>query len=94
MKERSYIMCMEERNIRDVASRKIGIKLLDQHQIRSCLPDFTMLIKSIELQRKRREQILSQEQKPFTTQFHLMHDNIFGIFGGRGSGKTSILFSL
>lgn len=94
MKERSYIMCMEERNIRDVASRKIGIKLLDLHQIRSCLPDFTMLIKSIELQRKRREQILSQEQKPFTTQFHLMHDNIFGIFGGRGSGKTSILFSL
>lgn len=85
---------MEERNIRDFASRKIGIKLLDLQQIRSCLPDFTMLIESIKLQRKRSEQIPSQEQKPFTTQFHLMHDNIFGIFGGRGSGKTSILFSL
>ena len=77
-----------------IVSRKIGIKLLDRRQICSCLPNFNMLLQSIELQRNRSITALSQKQKTYTTQFHLMHDNIFGIFGGRGSGKTSILFSL
>lgn len=86
---------MEEKiNVRETASRKIGIKLLDQQQIYSCLPDFNMLMQSIELQRTRSKVALTQSLQMYSTQFHLMHDNIFGIFGGRGSGKTSILFSL
>ena len=72
-------------------SRKIGIKLLDRTQIESTMPDFENIIRNIENIRSR-----ASQQSPFISQdfYHLMYDNIIGIFGGRGSGKTSILYSL
>lgn len=72
-------------------SRKIGIKLLDRTQIESTMPDFENIIQNIENIRFR-----ASQQTPFISQdlYHLMYDNIIGIFGGRGSGKTSILYSL
>lgn len=76
------------------ASRKIGIKLLDRKQIESSLPDFNEIMKVIDRQRNLAELHDRSDNKFKNAQFHLMHDNIFGIFGGRGSGKTSILFSL
>lgn len=77
-----------------VASRKIGIKLLDRKQIESSLPDFNEIMKVIDRQRNLAELHDRSDNKFKNAQFHLMHDNILGIFGGRGSGKTSILFSL
>lgn len=76
------------------ASRKIGIKLLDRKQIESSLPDFNEIMKVIDRQRNLAELHDRSDHKFKNAQFHLMHDNILGIFGGRGSGKTSILFSL
>lgn len=81
-------------NITQAASRKIGIKLLDRKQIESSLPDFSEIIKVIDRQRSLAELHDGSDYKFENAQFHLMHDNILGIFGGRGSGKTSILFSI
>ena len=82
----------EERkySVNDI-SRKIGIKLLDRTQIESTMPNFENIIQNIENIRFR-----ASQQTPFISQdlYHLMYDNIIGIFGGRGSGKTSILYSL
>lgn len=73
------------------ASRKIGIKLLDERQIGSTFPDYNRVLDIIENQRRR----VSQKTVYISDHhYHLMHDNVIGIFGGRGSGKTSILFSL
>jgi|GEM_PF-4484796 len=73
------------------ASRKIGIKLLDKRQIDSTFPDYDRILNIIEEQRKRVSHKNTYISDPY---YHLMHDNVIGIFGGRGSGKTSILFSL
>src|SRR5699024_4535058 len=50
--------------------------------------------KVIDRQRSLAELHDGSDYKFENAQFHLMHDNILGIFGGRGSGKTSILFSI
>ena len=80
----------QESNFKEYISRKIGIKLLDFLQIQSIMPDFMELLKAISIQRER----ASGSGQYMTANYHLMHDNIFGILGGRGSGKTSVLFSL
>ena len=80
----------QELNFKDYISQKIGIKLLDFFQIQSIMPNFMELLKAINMQRER----ASGSEKYMTANYHLMNDNIFGILGGRGSGKTSVLFSL
>lgn len=80
----------ETEEFKNSVSRKIGIKLLDSLQIQSVMPDFKELLKSICVQRERANSLKFH----MNTGYHLMHDNIFGILGGRGSGKTSVLFSL
>ncbi|MDR3601778.1 MAG: hypothetical protein P4L49_15055 [Desulfosporosinus sp.] len=78
------------------ASRKIGIKLLDGEQLKNSFPQCDNLLKNIQLQRERAafQNGGKQKSKLIEHEYYLMHDNIFGIFGGRGSGKTSVLFSL
>lgn len=78
------------------ASRKIGVKLLDPVQLENAFPQYDDLMRNIELQRERAELQNDgfQSTRLIEQEYYLMHDNIFGIFGGRGSGKTSVLFSL
>ena len=85
---------MKIKSVTQSASRKIGIKLLDKKQIESSLPDFQEIMKTIDRQRCLAELHDQSSYSVQNDQFHLMHDNIIGILGGRGSGKTSILFSL
>lgn len=80
----------QELNFKECISRKIGIKLLDFLQLQSVMPDFTELLKAVSMQRDR----AAGPGQYMDANYHLMHDNIFGILGGRGSGKTSVLFSL
>lgn len=78
-------------------SRKIGIKLLDQKQLTNVFPQVGKLLKHIKYQRERvtRQNAGNESAKKLIEhEYYLMHDNIFGIFGGRGSGKTSVMFSL
>lgn len=80
-----------EQTIFDKVSRKIGIKLLDNTQIETLFPEYNRMLKMIDEQRNR---ISSGGEYVTNERYHLMHDNILGIFGSRGSGKTSIIFSL
>lgn len=75
------------------ASRKIAVKPLDREQILSSLPDYDQLYHAVQM-RRRRQNKANGDLTENTEQSHLMHDNIMAIFGGRGSGKTSVLLSL
>ena len=93
-KEQTY--SERQYSINDV-SRKIGIKLLDESQIASTLINYDQLLKNIDYIRDRAQQHAewsTPQHCPGNMDNHLMYDNIIGIFGGRGSGKTSILYSL
>ena len=81
----------EYKNILNSASKKIGIKLLDNNQIETLLPEYNRILKMIQEQRNR---IANGGIYITDEQYHFMHDNVIGIFGSRGSGKTSIIFSL
>ena len=82
---------LNEQTIFDKVSKKIGIKLLDNAQIETLFPEYKRMLKMIDEQRNR----VSNGGVYITNErYHLMHDNILGIFGSRGSGKTSIIFSL
>lgn len=78
------------------ASRKIGVKLLDPIQLENTFPQYNDLMRNIELQRERADVQSNgyHNKKLIEHEHYLMHDNIFSLFGGRGSGKTSVLFSL
>lgn len=72
------------------ASRKIGVKLLDPDQLRFTFPQYEDFKLRIDRQRDRAK----PSDQPDNSGLHLMHDNLYAIFGGRGTGKTSVLYSL
>ena len=80
-----------DKKVLNTISKKIGIKLLDKKQIEILFPEYERMLDMIEKQRNRASNggIYVKNER-----YHLMHDNILGIFGGRGSGKTSVIFSL
>lgn len=71
---------------------KNGVKTLTETQIKNGLPGYDLLKKKIEIIR---ENASSTENWSDNGLFeNLKYDNIFSILGGRGAGKTSILFTL
>lgn len=71
---------------------KNGVKTLTETQIKNGLPGYDLLKKKIEIIR---ENAASTENLSYDGLFeNLKYDNIFSILGGRGAGKTSILFTL
>ena len=72
---------------------KIGIKELTAHQLAEGLPNYNTMHNRIEKIRRESAYVdkVDLEHNPFET---LKYDNIFSILGGRGAGKTSILFTL
>lgn len=80
-------------DLKYVPYHKTGIKLLDEHQMENLFPNYENLLERIEEHRKK----LQQMQKSVLekdSQYNLMYDNIFSIFGKRGAGKTSAVFTL
>lgn len=70
---------------------KSGIKTLNSTQINNGLPGYDLLKSKIEIIREKAVGIDNLEENLFE---NLKYDNIFSILGGRGAGKTSILFTL
>ncbi len=70
---------------------KSGIKTLNETQINNGLPGYDLLKNKIEIIRENAAANFNLEENLFE---NLKFDNIFSILGGRGAGKTSILFTL
>lgn len=72
---------------------KIGIKELTLKQLSEGLPNYDVLVDKVKKIREESKKVdrVYLERNSFET---LKYDNIFSILGGRGAGKTSILFTL
>lgn len=70
---------------------KSGVKTLTDTQIKNGLPGYDLLKDKIETIRANAKSITQLDGESFE---NLKYDNIFSILGGRGAGKTSILFTL
>lgn len=71
---------------------KVGIKLLADEQMENVFPNYEILLEKIKCHRKA---IAKLEGKALADyQYNMMYDNVFAIFGKRGTGKTSVIFSL
>lgn len=73
-------------------AHKVGIKLLTEQQLKNVLPSYQNLLERIENHRK--QIIESGGDEPRHYQYNMMYDNVFSILGQRGTGKTSVAFTL
>lgn len=71
---------------------KVGIKVLSEVQLENVLPTYHNLFRKIDVCRKVAQQELKISGRHY--QYNLMYDNIFSILGHRGTGKTSVAFTL
>lgn len=71
---------------------KVGIKILSDIQMNNVFPNYMDVINRIEGHRKWLEDHQMQRLKRY--QYNLMYDNVISIFGKRGTGKTSVAFTL
>ncbi len=81
---------MNEKNILN-PMYKSGVKTLTDTQLKNGLPGFDLLKSKIETIRENAVNSHYFDNSGFE---NLKYDNILSIFGGRGAGKTSILFTL
>jgi len=72
---------------------KMGIKVLSRTQLDNILPSYKNLMKSIERHRSQVGACVGY-QNNLDEQYNLMFDNVFSIMGRRGSGKTSVVYTL
>lgn len=73
---------------------KVGIRILDDTQLENVFPSCNSLLQRIEKHRRNICEISNMEYTDRDYQFDMMYDNVFSIFGKRGSGKTSTLLTL
>lgn len=73
-------------------SHKVGIKILSDIQIGNVFPNYKDVLNHIETHRKWLEKHQLQYLERY--QYNLMYDNVISIFGERGTGKTSVAFTL
>lgn len=72
---------------------KMGFKILKEVQLKNLFPTYENLFQKIDVHRKSISRI-KVDMYELDYQYNLMYDNIFSIFGTRGSGKTSTVFTL
>ena len=82
-----------EKDLRYIPRHKMGFKLLGKEQINNMFPEWNVMLNKIEIHRQQLSH-LDVNFKKADSQYNLMYDNIFSIFGKRGSGKTSAIFTL
>lgn len=74
---------------------KVGVKILSDTQLKNILPTYENLFAKIEDCRSAASNELNlrkSEKKHYQDNF--MYDNVFSILGKRGTGKTSVAFTL
>lgn len=72
-------------------THKVGVKILSDIQLKNTLPTYEKLMARIEACRKAVTKALIPRGH---YQYNFMYDNVFSILGERGTGKTSIAFTL
>lgn len=72
---------------------KVGIKLFSRAQLENVLPTYENLFQKIDKCRSVAKEELKESGKR-DYQYNLMYDNVFSILGKRGTGKTSVVFTL
>lgn len=76
-------------------THKVGVKELSDTQLKNILPDFRNIFTKIE---QFRNAAAEEENRQNSTrkyyQYNLKYDNVFSVLGKRGTGKTSVAFTL
>lgn len=81
-------------------THKVGIRILSDTQLRNILPSYENLFAKIEncrevaMSEMTRESAYEEESDKKHYQYNFMYDNVFSILGKRGTGKTSVAFTL
>jgi len=73
-------------------THKVGIKLLSEVQLENVLPTYHNLFRKFDVCREVAKRELKTPNRHY--QYNFMYDNIFSILGHRGTGKTSVAFTL
>lgn len=73
-------------------SHKVGIKILSDIQLENILPTYESLLSKIEVCREAAKNEPGELKGHY--QYNFMYDNVFSILGQRGTGKTSVAFTL
>lgn len=73
---------------------KMGFKILRETQLKNMFPTYENLFEKIDIHREFIKRLKAVDRKQMDYQYNLMYDTVFSIFGSRGSGKTSAVFTL
>lgn len=89
----------EERKVEEILenmipNHKMGIKILKDVQLENMFPTYQNLFEKIDVHRSKIEKFDIRKMCQMDYQYNLMYDTVFSIFGTRGSGKTSAIFTL
>lgn len=88
---------MDDQHVEKNDMYKVGVKILSEIQLKNILPTYKNILEKIEVCRKVANDRLntnSDENKKRHYQDNLMYDNVFSVLGKRGTGKTSVAFTL
>lgn len=72
---------------------KVGIRILSESQLKNVFPMYENLDRKIEACREVAQNSCSMESRRHY-QYNFMYDNVFSVLGKRGTGKTSVAFTL
>lgn len=86
-------MAVNPHDIGKSPSLKLGAKYLSDDQLRNTFPEWESLLARIEEQREFSAYAESNKFSP-AENLPQMYDNVYGILGGRGTGKSSVLLTL
>ncbi len=80
---------------------KMGVKYLSRQQLEAVFPDFESLKDKIEVHREFVQEFWCSERtlekeivNKLNDQYDIMFDNVYSILGERGSGKTSVIYTV
>lgn len=85
---------MKKKSRKVTYRQSVNFKILSERQLENIFPGWNGLLERIETYREwlGKEQVKREEC--INKQYNLMYENIYTILGGRGSGKTSAIFTL
>lgn len=83
-------MMMKEKIYRE----SMNFKLLSTAQLKNVFPEWENMINRIENYHQWLENVDLDKNDLMNKQYNLMYENVYSILGGRGAGKTSVIFTL
>lgn len=90
----------DEKIVSFMPGHKVGVKYLNENQLAAVFPDVESLRNKIETHRQFIRLFWNERGKEkhpsgrWDDQYNIMFDNVYSILGSRGSGKTSVVYTL